>query len=129
MASELPDWVRGERHDLARHIVDEARANRDALFQTMYVGQAALRIMRGAGQRGDAEAVLAALIADLEIEIQNCASDLLAAADLAHAGVRETHFRGRVAASILHRFNTLIAAGRQAVAIHQEDQDHEHGSP
>ena len=129
MASELPDWVRGERHDLARHIVDEARANHDALFQTMYVGHAALRIMRGAGQRGDAEAVLAALIAELEIEIQNCASDLLAATDLSAAQVSEVHFRGRVAASILHRFNTLISAGRQAAAIYQEDQDHERSPP
>lgn len=121
----IPDWVRGsgaERHERARQMVEEVREGREALFQTMYTGSAALRILRGIAQRGDAETVLSALIVDLETEVQNCAAALFAETDLNSTDARQAHFQGRVAASILHRFNAAVSAGAQAATIYREDQ-------
>jgi hypothetical protein len=106
-------------------MTEDLHAGRDATFRTLYLGQAALRLMRGAARKEDVEAVLCHLIAEMEIEVQSCASTLFAASDLNSKDAQDAHFRGRVAASILHRFNQCIAAGEEAAAIIREEYDHD----
>lgn len=125
--AELPAWVRGtggERARIEQALDEDLRNGRDATFRTLYIGQAALRLMRGIAVKGDVESVMLRLISDLELEVQECATALFGSNDLHSEQARDAHFKGRVAASILHRLNICIASGQEAADSINEEFNH-----
>jgi hypothetical protein len=97
---------------LARHV--EKAAPDDALWQRLYLGDAASKIMRGVAARVDIAKVLAMMIAQCEVEVQVACNTILDATDLTDPVARKAHFDARVSAAILGRINQYVRDGTRA---------------
>lgn len=84
------------------------------LWQRLYLGDAARRIMRGVAERTDIAKVMAMVIAQCEIDVQAACRALVAEPALDSEEARRAHFEARIAAGILGRLNQYITDGQQA---------------
>lgn len=116
------DWVRGNQLELGRRIAS-ADANSDApLWDMLYLGTAAVRLMKGIATAEEVGKVMGAVIAQCEIDVQAGSRALLAMPDPTTAEYRTMHFNTRVSAAILNRINQLVRDSQQAAeAIEQRD--------
>ena len=110
------DWVRGNQLELGRRVADADPNGDRALWSMLYLGQSAIRLMKGVADRKDISQVLGYVIAQCEQDVQAGARALLAMPDTESKEYRELHFNTRVSAAILGRLNQLVEAGMQAAA-------------
>jgi hypothetical protein len=120
---EEDDWVRGNRLQLARQI-STADVNDDSVWQRLYLGDAAIKLMRGVASNEDVGKVMGYVIASCESDVQRGAKRLLEINDIACKEAQDIHFNTRVSAAILNRINQLMRDGLQAAAdIEQRNED------
>lgn len=117
------DWVRGSGLELGRRIA-HADAHGDApLWDMLYLGTAAVRLMKGIASADEVGKVMGMVIAQCEMDVQAGSRALLAMPDPTTAEYRTLHFNTRVSAAILNRINQLVRDSQQAAdAIEQRDQ-------
>lgn len=113
------DWYKGtgeEQRSSLRTAVQAAEKRDDSLlFDAMFVGVAAYRIMRGTRVAPDSVCgLLAQMIADCEITIREHSMVMLAETDPASPAAREAHFKARVAASMVGMLNDYVTRGATA---------------
>lgn len=111
------EWVRGNRLELGRRIAQADPAGDTQLWAQLYLGDAAVKLMRGVADTHDIGKVLGYVIAQCEQDVQNGARSLLAMEDTGSAEYRKLHFDTRVSAGILNRINQLVRDGQQAAAL------------
>jgi hypothetical protein len=85
-----------------------------ALWQRLYLGDAASKIMRGVAERTDIAKVMAHMVAQCELDAQAACRALIAESDMQSADARKAHFDARISAEILGRLNQYINDGLTA---------------
>lgn len=85
-----------------------------ALWQRLYLGDAASKIMRGVAERVDIAKVMAHMIAQCELDVQAACRSLIAESDIDSEVARKAHFDARISAGILGRLNQYINDGNAA---------------
>lgn len=118
------DWVRGNALALGRTLAD-ADTSDATLWQRLYLGDAAVRVMRGIAETPDVAKVVGYLVACCEIEVQRGSRALLEMSDISTPKARDLHFDIRVAAEIVSRLNQMVRDGMAAAAeieTHEGDQ-------
>lgn len=117
------DWVRGNQLELGRRI-SQADPDGDApLWQQLYLGTAAVRLMKGIASREEIAQVMGMVIAQCEIDVQQGARAMLEYDDPSCPACRKLHFDTRVSAAILSRINQLVRSAQTAAdEIEQRDQ-------
>lgn len=106
------DGYRAPLGALARQI--EGLGDNDSLWQRLYLGDAATKIMRGVAQRAEISKVMAMLIAQCELDTQASCQQLLNCTDLSSPIAQKAHFDARISAGILGRLNQYIHDGELA---------------
>lgn len=129
MSGPLPlkpedDWVRGNQIELGRRISEADPDDSPLLWEQLYLGQAAMSLMRGVATRQEIAKVMGYVIAQCEMDVQQGARDLLAMPDTGSEAYRTLHFNTRVSAGVLNRINQLVRDG-QAAADQIEQQPHQ----
>jgi hypothetical protein len=118
--SQEREWWKGtgdeQRRDLSEAISEDSRGEYDEsiLFAKMSLGVAAYRLMRGLATLQQGNLVLATMIADCEIKVQECTSQLLQLTDPSTPEARQLHFIARVHAGIIGKLNEYVSAGAVA---------------
>lgn len=116
------DWVRGSGMELGRRI---GRADPDgdhSLWDQLYLGTAAVRLMKGIATADEVGKLMGQVIAQCELDVQRGSRELLAMPDPRSEEYRTLHFNTRVSAAILNRINQLVRDGQQAATdIEQRD--------
>jgi hypothetical protein len=113
MAENDPlDGYRAPLSAVARHV--ERANDNDSLWQRLYLGDAASRMMRGVAKREDISKVMAMMIAQCELDTQASCQQILDCTDLSDPKARKAHFDARVSAGILGRLNQYINDGERA---------------
>jgi hypothetical protein len=116
--SDDKDWFRGtgdqQRVQLREAILAGEKRDDAMLFDQMFVGVAAYRIMQGVGSGEHAAKVMAQMIADCEIAIRAQTMTILAQNDPASPEARTAHFEARVAARLVGLLNDYVSRGAQA---------------
>lgn len=116
------DGYRAPLSALAHRV--EAMDVNDVLWQRLYLGDAAVKIMRGVAQRAEISKVMAMLIAQCELDTQASCQQMLECTDLSDPKARKAHFDARVSAGILGRINQYVHDGEQAAdIINQQGED------
>lgn len=92
----------------------ERMSPESALWQRLYLGDAASKIMRGVAERTDIAKVMAHMIAQCELDAQAACRAIVAEDALDTVGARKAHFDARISAGILGRMNQYINDGMQA---------------
>lgn len=115
----IESWVKGNtpdiRHRALRDAVQRADTAEDqALFDSMYLGSASLRLMKGIAETPDIKRVMAALVADAEMGIRDKTSQLLAEADPSSERAKQYHFEARVLAQMINYLNDYVRAAMEA---------------
>lgn len=110
------DWVRGNQLELGRRIADADPNGDRALWSMLYLGQSAIRLMKGLADLKDISQVMGYVVAQCEQDVQAGARALLAEPDTTSKRYQELHFNTRVSAAILGRLNQLVEAGMQAAS-------------
>lgn len=82
-----------------------------ALWQRLYLGDAASKIMRGVAERADIAKVMAHMIAQCELDAQASCRALIAESAVDTPAARKAHFDARISAGILGRLNQYINDG------------------
>lgn len=118
------DWVRGNRLELGRRLADADPVSDTHLWAQLYLGDAAVKLMRGVADARDIAKVMGYVIAQCEQDVQNGARELLAMEDTSTAEYRKLHFDTRVSAGILNRINQLVRDGQQAAALIEQQPTH-----
>lgn len=109
------DGYRGTPLGLARQIED---AKPDSvIWDRLYLGDAAKKIMLGVANRQDIAKVMAHMIAQCELGVQASSRELLTIDDPGSPAGRHQHYLARIEAGILGRMNQLISDGMQAADI------------
>lgn len=85
-----------------------------SLWQRLYLGDAASKIMRGVAERTDIVKVMAIMIAQCELDTQAACRQLVSEDSLDTAPARKAHFDARISAGILGRLNQYIHDGTLA---------------
>lgn len=116
------DWVRGNQLELGRRIADADPNGASALWSMLYLGQSAVRLMKGIGDRKDIGQVMGYIIAQCELDVQRGARDMLSIEDTTSKQYRDLHFNTRVSAAILGRLNQLVEAGMNAASELESSQ-------
>jgi hypothetical protein len=123
----MEDWIRGSGDPQARlrkRLEDDTSFSDSSLYDSMYIGASALQIMRGVAKTRDISAVMAKMIAEIEMEIRACTTQLLGHSDPGSQEARQLHFKARVAAGILSMLNRYIVDGQKAAdKINRTDPD------
>lgn len=121
MSVDRDEWFRGtgeqQRVQLRDAIAHGDKRDDSLLFDQMFVGVAAYRIMRGTGTAEGAAMVMAQMIADCEITIREKTMAILAEVDPASPAAREAHFQARVAARVVGLLNDYVTRGAEAQNI------------
>jgi hypothetical protein len=112
------DWFRGtgeqQRANLRNAILAGDQRDDGLLYDQMFIGVAAYRIMQGIATTEGVAKVVAQMIADCEIAIRAQTMVILAQNDPASAEARTAHFEARVAARMVGLLNDYVARGAQA---------------
>ena len=87
------------------------------IWDRMYLGQAAQKIMLGVSTQQDMGRILSNMIAQCEIDCQEASRVFIAQMDPASPVAREAHYRARIAAGILGKLNGFIRDGLTAADI------------
>jgi len=110
------DWVRGNQLELGRRIAEADPSGERALWDNLYLGQSAIRLMKGIATTPEIAKVMGAIIAQCEMDVQRGARELLAIEGTTSPTYRKLHFDTRVSAAILGRLNQLVERGVAASA-------------
>ncbi len=113
----MEDWIRGSGDPQARlrkRIEDDTSFSDTELYDAMYIGISALQIMRGVAKTREISAVMAKMIAEVEMDIRDSTTQLLGHTDPGSPEARQLHFKARVAAGILSMLNRYIIDGQKA---------------
>ena len=113
----MEDWIRGSGDPQARlrkRIEDDTSFGDTELYDSMYIGISALQIMRGVAKTREISAVMAKMIAEVEMDIRVATTQLLGHTDPGSPEARQLHFKARVAAGILSMLNRYIIDGQKA---------------
>lgn len=114
MTDDPLDGFRATVVSVAGHIHAADPNPSNALWQRLYLGDAASKIMRGVAEREDIARVLAMMIAQCELDVQASCRSMIAEEDVTSAASRKAHFDARIAAGILGRMNQYINDGATA---------------
>jgi hypothetical protein len=115
------DGFRGTPLVLAKKI-EHAKPD-DELWDRLYLGDAAKKIMLGVASSKDIAKVMANMIAQCEVGVQQSAKNLLTIDDPGSPEGRQQHLLAKIEASILGRMNQLINEGivaADAINNHEE---------
>ncbi len=122
------DGYRGNVVEFARSVVRESSKPDSILWDRVYVGSAALKLMNGVASREDITQVMARVVAQCELDIQQSCKEFIAEVDPGSPKARKAHFEARVSASIVGRLNQMVADAVAAEAEYNnpEDMHHDH---
>lgn len=122
------DGYRGNPVAQARKLVEASDKADSQVWDRIYVGGAALQLMQGIAHRNDIKLVIATVIAQCEMDIQEETRNLLFQSDPSSPEAREAHFNARVAVGIVNRLNQMV---RDSVAlgeiVNDTDRGNDHG--
>lgn len=108
------DWVRGNQLDLGRRVADADPSGDRVLWSMLYLGQSAVRLMKGIADAKDIGQVMGYIVAQCEQDVQSGARAMLAIEDTTSKEYRDLHFNTRVSAAIIGRLNQLVENGMRA---------------
>lgn len=108
------DGFRGNVTQFARQVVAESGRPDAELWGRMYVGSAALRLMQGIASREDITMVMARMVAQCEMDVQQSCTEFIQATDPDSPAARKAHFEARVSAAIVGRINQFVQDAQAA---------------
>jgi hypothetical protein len=109
---DVLDGYRAPLSAVARQV--EQIGDNDSLWQRLYLGDAASKIMRGIAKQQEVGKVMAMLIAQCELDTQSLCQQIIACDSLDTPEARHAHFNARISAGILGRLNQYISDGERA---------------
>lgn len=108
------DGYRGNPIANARKLVSATDKPDSQVWDRIYVGGAALQLMQGTASIPDIQLVIATVIAQCEMDIQEETRRLLTESDPSSEAARDAHFNARIAVGIVNRLNQMV---RDSVAL------------
>lgn len=78
------------------------------VWDRIYVGGAALKLMQGIASIPDIQLVIATVIAQCDMDVQEETVKFLSESDPTSPAARDAHFNARVAVGIVNRLNQLV---------------------
>lgn len=98
----------------AKVISEDAGQEQQLQFDRIFLGSAALKLMRGVASKREVGLVMGSLIAQCEADLQQSLCELLAEADVTSKKAQELHFDARVSAGIINRLNQMVHDAAEA---------------
>lgn len=111
------DGYRGNPIATARKIVQATDKPDAQVWDRIYVGGAALNLMQGIATIPEIQLVIATVIAQCDMDVQESTRQFLAQPDPSSEEARKHHFNARVSVGIINRLNQMVRDAAQLGAM------------